>query len=104
MDIRAVTALFADLPDVELVSWVERGWVHPDSAESGFVFREIDVARVHLIHDLRRDMEVPEDTMTLVLSLLDQVYDLRSRLRTVLRAMEQQPQDIRDALRAALER
>jgi chaperone modulatory protein CbpM len=104
MDIRAVTALFADLPDVELVSWVERGWVHPDSAESGFVFREIDVARVHLIHDLRRDMEVPEDTMTLVLSLLDQVYDLRSRLRTVLRAVEQQPQDIRDALRAALER
>lgn len=104
MDIRAVTALFADLPDVELVSWVERGWVHPDSADSGFVFHEIDVARVHLIHDLRRDMEVPEDTMTLVLSLLDQVYDLRSRLRTVLRAVEQQPQDIRDALRAALER
>jgi chaperone modulatory protein CbpM len=104
MDVRAVTSLFADLPDVELISWVERGWVHPDSEESGFTFREIDIARVYLIHDLRREMEVPEDTIPLVLSLLDQVYDLRSRLRTVLRAVEQQPPDIREALRAALER
>lgn len=104
MDIRAVTALFTDLPDLELISWVERGWVHPDSVEAGFTFREIDVARVYLIHDLRREMDVPEDTIALVLSLLDQVYDLRSRLRTVLRAVEQQPQDVRDALRTALER
>jgi chaperone modulatory protein CbpM len=104
MDVHAVTALFADLPDIELIGWVERGWVHPDSVESGFVFREIDVARVYLIHDLRREMEISEDTIPLVLSLLDQVYELRSRLRTVLRAVEQQPQDVREALRAALER
>ena len=40
MDITAVTALFVDLPQVELTTWVERGWVLPDTAEAGFEFRE----------------------------------------------------------------
>ena len=33
MQITAVVALFADLPEVELTGWIERGWVLPDSAE-----------------------------------------------------------------------
>jgi chaperone modulatory protein CbpM len=59
MDITAVTALFPGLTQIELVTWVERGWVLPDDAGSGFVFREIDVARVRLIRDLRQDMKTP---------------------------------------------
>jgi chaperone modulatory protein CbpM len=80
-----VTALFSDLTQVELVRWVERGWVVPDAEGTAFVFREIDVARVRLIHDLRRDMAVGEDTIPLVLSLLDQIYELRSQLKEALR-------------------
>ncbi len=79
MDILSVTALFPDLSQVEVTNWVERGWVIPDTAETGFVFHEIDIARVRLIHDLRRDMEIGEDAISLVLSLLDQVYELRSQ-------------------------
>jgi chaperone modulatory protein CbpM len=88
MDIIEVTALFSDLTQVELVRWVEQGWVVPDPDDEGtaFVFREIDVARVRLIHDLRRDMDVGEDTIPLVLSLLDQIYELRSQLKEALRA------------------
>ena len=74
MQITAVTALFADLGEAELVAWIERGWVRPDAEEAGrWVFHDIDVARVHLVHDLRRQMAVPEETVPLVLSLLDQV-------------------------------
>jgi chaperone modulatory protein CbpM len=98
MQITAVAALFADLPVIELTEWVERGWVLPESAESGWVFHEIDVARVHLIHDLRRDMDVAAETVPLVLSLLDQVYELRGRLRTVLQAVQAQPADVRQAI------
>ena len=98
MDITAVTALFADLPQVELVNWVERGWVLPDTAETGFEFHEIDIARVRLIHDLRRDMDVGEDAVPLVLSLLDQVYELRSTLKAVLRALEAQPREVQAAV------
>jgi chaperone modulatory protein CbpM len=103
MDVTAVTALFADLTQVELVTWVERGWVIPDAAEGTLEFHEIDVARVRLIHDLSHGMAVGEDVMPLVLSLLDQVYELRSRLRLVLRAVEGQPQDVRRAILAAIE-
>lgn len=95
MDIYAVTALFADLGDVELISWVERGWVMPETADAGFFFREIDVARVRLIHDLRRDLDIGEDAMPVVLSLLDQIYELRSSLKSILQALQSQPPEVR---------
>ncbi len=34
MDITAVVALFSGLSEVELITWVERGWVIPDDAGS----------------------------------------------------------------------
>jgi len=103
MDLIAITALFPDLTQVEVTAWVERGWVLPDTGEGGLVFRDIDVARVRLIRDLRQSMDVAEDAMPLVLSLLDQVYELRSRLKSVLRAVEAQPGDVQRAVLAAIE-
>jgi chaperone modulatory protein CbpM len=102
MDITAVTALFTDVTQVELVTWVERGWVLPDTADTGMEFHEIDVARVSLIRDLRRDMDVGEDAIPLVLSLLDQVYELRRTLKSVLGALEHQPADVQSAILGAL--
>jgi chaperone modulatory protein CbpM len=104
MDITAVVALFSGLSEVELVTWVERGWVIPDDAGSGLEFHEIDVARVHLIHDLRHGMDLGEDAVPLVLSLLDQVYELRSQLKSVLHAVEAQPGDVKVAILAAIDR
>ncbi|HVC60797.1 MAG TPA: chaperone modulator CbpM [Acetobacteraceae bacterium] len=102
MQLSTVTALFVDLPAQELTGWIERGWVQPETGESGWVFQEIDIARVRLIHDLRRDMDVGEDTIPMVLSLLDQVYELRARLKAVLHAVEAQPEAVREAIRANL--
>jgi len=104
MQITAVAALFSNLPVIELTGWVERGWVLPESAESGWVFHEIDVARVRLIYDLRHDMEVTDETMPLVLSLLDQMYELRGRLRAVLQAVEAQPADVKQAILRSISR
>ncbi len=104
LQLTAVTALFVDLPAQELTGWIERGWVRPESGDSGWVFQEIDIARVRLIHDLRRDMDVGEDTMPLVLSLLDQVYELRAELKALLRAVEAQPEQVRQAIQANLSR
>ena len=104
MQITAVAALFSDLPVIELTAWVERGWVLPESVDSGWVFHEIDVARVRLIYDLRHDMDVTDETMSLVLSLLDQMYELRGRLRTVLQAVEAQPADVKQAILRSISR
>ncbi len=102
MRITAVVASFAELGEAELVSWVERGWVRPDWSGAEWVFQEVDVARVRLIHDLRFGMDVREDAIPLVLSLLDQVYELRGSMRSLLRAVEAQPAPVRDAILAGL--
>jgi len=102
MDLVAVAALFTDLTTVELVHWVELGWVVPDTEVAGLEFREIDVARVRLIHDLRRAMDIGEDAVPLVLSLLDQIYELRSGMNALLRAVSFQPEEVRAAVLAAL--
>ncbi len=102
MHIEAVIALLGDLEPPEVRSWVERGWVQPDAEGAIWEFREIDVARVRLIRDLRHEMEVGEEAMPVVLSLLDQVYDLRGALRRIVDAVEAQAPEVRSAVIEAL--
>jgi chaperone modulatory protein CbpM len=102
MRFTAVVALFPDLRPTELQAWVDRGWVRPEGTDPDWVFAEIDVARVRLIHDFRHAMAVSEDTMPLVLSLLDQVYTLRGQIHAVARAVEGQPEPVRAAILAAI--
>lgn len=102
MQIDAVVALIGNLDTVELTGWVERGWVEPDAAGEVWEFHEIDIARIRLIRDLRRGMDVGEDAIPLVLSLLDQVYELRGQLRRMLGALGEQPQEVQAAIVAAL--
>jgi chaperone modulatory protein CbpM len=102
MRFTAVVALFPDLRETELLDWVERGWVRPAGSGPDWIFQEIDIARVRLIRDFRHAMAVPEETMPLVLSLLDQVYALRGQMRAIARAVEGQPEPVRAAIMAAL--
>jgi chaperone modulatory protein CbpM len=103
MRMTAVVALFSDLGEPELTAWIERGWVRPENAESEPIFHDIDLARVRLIHDLRTAMRIEDETIPMILSLLDQVYDLRAGLRAVLRAVEAQPEPVRQAIRSAID-
>jgi chaperone modulatory protein CbpM len=99
----AVIALFPDLEAVELTRWIEHRWVRPEPHDIDiWIFHDIDIARVRLIYDLRRDLDTSEETLPVLLSLLDQVYDLRRKLKSVAAALEGQPQDIRDAILAIL--
>jgi chaperone modulatory protein CbpM len=102
MRITAVLALFPELREAEVTTWVERGWVRPAQDGEIWAFEEIDVARLRLVRDLRYDMAVAEETMPLVLSLLDQVYDLRHRMQAIARVVETQDDAVRSAILAAL--
>jgi chaperone modulatory protein CbpM len=99
---------FAGLERGELVRWVENRWVRPEEpggeTAERWVFHEVDVARVELILDIRRDLAVDDEAMSLVLGLLDQVYSLRRQMRRLCEALEQQPPEVRDAIRRALPR
>jgi chaperone modulatory protein CbpM len=87
----------------EVHQWIENRWVMPASSQSGYVFEEVDVARVRLIVEMRREFALDEEAVPLVLSLLDQVYGLRRELRRLCGALAQQPPEIREAIAAVLE-
>ena len=88
-------AMVAGLRRAELRRWVARGWVAPERRDGAWHFREIDVARVRLIVDMRREMQVAEDTLPMVLSLVDQVYSLRRELRDLAGALGRQSDAVR---------
>src|SRR3954469_13235992 len=90
------------LDAAELTIWIDSGWVQPERAEGNWLFHEIDVARVRLIYDLRRELDTPEDTVPMVLSLLDQVYELRCARAAVMGVLKDQPSELQAAVRAAL--
>lgn len=92
-----------DITEAEIRQWVAAEWVVP-AEEKSFVFSEMEVARIRLIRDLMRDLAVEQETVPLVLSLLDQVYDLRHRLRCLAAAVQEQPTDVRKEVRRLVKR
>lgn len=104
MELDKLAGLFPDTDLIEITSWVERGWVQPEQDGSRLLFQEIDVARVRLIRDLRRDLALGEEAVPVVLSLMDQLYELRGQLRDVLQGLEAQPADVRASVLRAMGR
>jgi chaperone modulatory protein CbpM len=103
MSFESVIRLVGDVEAGELRRWIEERWVLPSGGAEDYVFEEVDVARIRLIAELRREFAVDEQAMPVVLHLLDQIYALRRRLRALCGALEGQPPEIRDAVLACLE-
>ena len=100
--LEALLGQFSGLDRIELLRWVENRWVLPERQGGSWVFREVDVARVELILEIRREWELDDDAMPLVLGLLDQIYELRRQLRRLCDAVAAQPAEIRDAIERSL--
>ncbi len=92
----------AGLDRRELDRWVENRWVLPERRERTWFFGEVDVARVELILEIRHGFAADDETTSLVLGLLDQVYDLRRQLRRLCDAVAAQPAEAQAAVRRAL--
>lgn len=94
-----VVVMVGRIDRVELSRWIDRGWVMPaqeDDKEP--VFSEADIARTQMICDVRHDLLVEEETIPLVLSLLDQIYALRHQRNSLTDAIRQQPEQVRTAI------
>ena len=99
IDMVALVTRVAGVERADVERWISASLICPDFAAGHYTFQEIDVARVQLIQDLRDDMQVNEEALPVVLSLLDQVYDLRRRMRDLGSAMsEHLPEDMRHIL------
>ena len=85
------------LDPTALRAWIEQGWVmpHRDDGGGSLRFDPSDVARVYLICDLHYELQIEEDTMPVVLSLLDQLYGARRSLASLIAAVEAQSPEVR---------
>jgi chaperone modulatory protein CbpM len=86
----------------ELTRWVENRWVLPERRDETWIFHEVDVARVELILEIRHEFAIDDESLPLVLGLLDQIYDLRRHLRRMCDALAAQPPDVQATIRRAL--
>ncbi len=77
---------------------IDQGWIIASIGDSGPAYADIDLARLHLICSLQDDLGVDQDLLGTMLSLLDQVYGLRHELKTILRAIDSEPEDIQARL------
>ena len=101
----AVVVTVAGLDRGEVEGWIAQDLVRPAQRDGDWLFRDIDVARLQLIQELRHDLRLEEDALPVVLRLMDQLYDARRRLRRLRDAVERgAAPDARDAvLRVLLE-
>ena len=97
-----VIAAFDRLDDAVLTHWIEEEWILPAREKNVYVFSDVDFARVTLIHELHFDLGIDDEVIPMMLSLLDQVYAMRGRMRALMRAIEAQPEETRKAIEAYL--
>jgi chaperone modulatory protein CbpM len=102
IDFDAVVREIAGLDAQELRQWIEERWVRAEQGDRGLVFHEVDVARVRLILELRHELAIGDEAIPVILDLLDQVYALRRRLRQLCEAIDAQPLEMSDAVRARI--
>ena len=85
-----------------LDAWIQAGWLLPRRNGGTGRFSEADVARACLICDLKKDMGVNDEGVTIVLDLVDQVHGLRRTLRQLLSAILAQSADMRRQIAAEI--
>lgn len=92
-----------EVSEREVNLWIEQHWVLPVEEEGRLLFDEVDRARIQLIVELRRDLEVNDEAIPVVLRLLDQVYGLRRALDELRQGILGLSDEARRELEATLE-
>ncbi|WP_426443116.1 chaperone modulator CbpM [Bradyrhizobium genosp. P] len=57
--------------------WIEQQWLVPDRTTADTGFSDTDLARAHLIRDLKGDFGVNDEGIDVILHLVDQIHGLR---------------------------
>ncbi len=76
--------LRASLDQGTLEAWVAEEWLVPGGTAEAPSFTDADIARAALIRELRRDLDINDPGIGVILSLLDQVHGLRRTLADLI--------------------
>ncbi len=94
----ALIAQFTYLEQHVLLSWIEDGVIAPGRDEEGYLFDQVDESRVALACDLHYRMGLEHASLPVILSLIDQLHEARHHLRSLARAVAEQPEAIRQEI------
>jgi len=101
MRIDELVAAIDALQASDLEAWVHEELVVPQQEAGTLVFSDAQCARVRLIATLRYDLDIESESLPVVVSLLDQLYDTRQRLLSLTAAIKQQDAAVQAAIIAA---
>lgn len=97
-----VILLVPDLTRADLERWIRDALIETEPTAAQPMLNNIQCARVRLICTLRYDMDVEEETLPVVLDLLDQLHQTRERLHTLSQAVLAQDEEVKAAVLKAL--
>ena len=101
MRVDELVATIPSLQHSDLEAWIREELVAPE-AET-LLFGDMECARIRLICTLHYELEIDAETLPVVLSLVDQLYDTRQRLLSLSAAVAAQDQTVQAAILAAIE-
>ena len=87
----------------DLEAWIREEMVRPQEEGGMLLFTDMECARIRLICTLRYELEIEPDTLPVVLSLVDQLYDTRQRLLSLAAAVVAQDRDVHEAVIADID-
>lgn len=86
----------------DLDLWIREELLSPHENAGAIVFSEMECARIRLICTLHYDLEIGLETLPVILSLLDQLYQTRQQLLKLSAAVAAQDDTVRMAVLAAI--
>ena len=102
MRVEDLVERIADLQRSDLDAWIDDELVAPREEAGTLLFSDMECARVRLICTLRYELEIDADTLPVVVSLIDQLYDTRQRLLSLAAAVTAQDKAVQAAIVAAM--
>ena len=87
----------------DLDSWVSEELILPQDDVGPMVFSEMECARIRLISALHYELEIEEDALPVVMSLVDQLYQTRRQLLKLSAAVAAQDKAVQAAILGAID-
>jgi chaperone modulatory protein CbpM len=99
-----IVEAIAELRRSDLDAWLSEKLIFAQEREGEPIFSAMECARIRLICTLRYGLEIDPETLPVVLSLVDQLYQTRQRLLSLAAAVAAQGESVQAAVIAALAR
>lgn len=87
----------------DLDAWISEALISPQEDAGALFFSEMECARIRLICTLHYELEIDAETLQVVLSLVDQLYQTRQRLLKLTAAVAAQDKAVQAAILDAIE-